>query len=190
MFGKPTDVSPYPYEMLGLFYIKAMPEQSRHTGDGAGIIVYRAQQAQQSEVFRMYDEITATVDPNCLLYGSQGAFWPGQASGFLPRRGEIVGISITAPAPGRDLAAAMGRVLRCDREPIEIPPEFVPSSPLAIEALVEIIYRIWAGRQKDSPLCRIALDSWPRQGATVLDERGRIVNLPKTLSAQLTIGRS
>jgi len=84
MFGKPTDVSPYPYEVIGLFYIKAMPRETRRPGDAAGIVVYQAQQGEQREVFAMYDEISATVDPGCLLYGSQGAYWPGLAGDRPP----------------------------------------------------------------------------------------------------------
>jgi len=187
MFGKPTDVSPYPYEVIGLFYIKAMPRGTRRPGDAAGIVVYRAQQAQQNEVFRMYDEINATVDPDCLSYGSQGAYWPGLAGDRLPQRGRIVGVVITAPADGRALAAAMGRVLRCDREPIEIPPEFVPASPHAPEALVELIYCVWSGRRAESPLCKLAVRTWPKRGVTVLDERGRVVDFSRMLAGQLAV---
>lgn len=184
MFGKSSDVSPYPYEIVGLFYIKAMPRGTHRPGDAAGIVVYRAQQGQQSEVFCMYDEIGATVDSECLLYGSQGAFWPGQPPGFQPQRGKVVGVTITAPADGRQLAAAMGRVLRYDRAPVEIPAEFVPSSPHALEALVELIYCIWSGHQANTPLCRIAVGARrPKAGVTVLDECGCVVDFSNLLAA-------
>jgi hypothetical protein len=186
MFGKTNDVSPYPYTVVGLFYITALPEGTHRPGDAAGIIVYRAQQAHQSEVFRMYDEINRTVDPCCLLHGSQGAFWPELGSGHYPQRGRIVGITITAPADGRQLAAAMGRVLRYTRAPVEIPAEFVPSLPYALDAIVDLIYCVWSGRRADTPLCQMAMEAWQpkRGGVTVLDERGRVVDWQAALAVQ------
>lgn len=144
--GDAADRGPRPYEIVGSFYIKAMPAGSLHPGDGAGLILYRAQRANQNEVFLMYDEIAATVGTGCLYRATQAACWPEQQGFVVPRSGEIVGVYIAAPADGQAIAAAMGRALYYTGTPIEIPTSVVPLSPNALEALIGIIYQAHARR--------------------------------------------